>query len=398
VSVYKPTGTSTYYYRFQRANRTFQGSTQETNKSQAKAIERAEKLKAEQLVHAERAAGRRPMTVDRCFTFYADDVLKYRSTGKTSNRHLHWIEDQLGTNKLISELSNSDIAELVNARRECKRAAGRDDKGRALFKPVSVATVNRMLECLRAALHHVVRNRDAFVQPSLKIKRLVGEPKERTREASIEEEEAIFAALREDFHDIVRFALLTGIRKEGCLTLIWPNIDFGNRKITYLKKHKPGRDAETGTLPMTGEVETILRRQKGRHRVQVWTFVASGKKGGKGGSGRGGIYRKGERYPITYGNLQTRWRHTIANSGVSDFRFHDLRHTAATRMLRLTGNLKLVQTMLGHANIATTSKYAHVTNDDLRIAMERVQQAARTAREVKPLPENVVEVGKNRRE
>jgi site-specific recombinase XerC len=47
--------------------------------------------------------------------------------------------------------------------------------------------------------------------------------------------------------------------------------------------------------------------------------------------------------------------------------------------LRATGNLKLVQAQLGHAQIATTSKYAHVTNSDLRAGTTRAQEAARQA-------------------
>ena len=148
----------------------------------------------------------------------------------------------------------------------------------------------------------------------------------------------------------------------------------------YRKKRKAGRAGdEWGHLPITGEVEAILRHQVGRHRMQVWTYVSEGKKGGKGGTARAGVFHEGERYPITYWNLQTRWRRALAKAGVSDFRFHDLRHTAATRTLRATGNLKLAQSQLGHAQITTTSKYAHVTDSDLRAGMTQAQEAARQA-------------------
>ena len=58
---------------------------------------------------------------------------------------------------------------------------------------------------------------------------------------------------------------------------------------------------------------------------------------------------------------------------VDDFRFHDLRHTAATRLLRATGNLKVTQQYLGHADIGMTARYAHATTADVRDAVERVQ-------------------------
>ena len=73
--------------------------------------------------------------------------------------------------------------------------------------------------------------------------------------------------------------------------------------------------------------------------------------------------------PITKEGFKTEWRRSLHRSGVENFRFHDTRHTAATRTLR-TGNLKVVQQMLGHENIATTAKYAHAMVDDMRAAME----------------------------
>ena len=55
---------------------------------------------------------------------------------------------------------------------------------------------------------------------------------------------------------------------------------------------------------------------------------------------------------------------------IRDFRFHDLRHTFATRLLRQTGNLKLVSRLLGHTQIETTMRYAHVIDADLRAALD----------------------------
>lgn len=378
MSVFKPTGTSTYYFKFQRGGRTFQGSTQETDKARAKAVERTEKIKAEQQMRAERDTGRRPMTIDQCFTLYTDEVLAHRTTGAQSESDLHWLEDQLGSDKPLGELTNGDVGAVIKARRDCKKRSGKDHKGRELLKPISEATVNRTLECLRAALYHARDHHEAFIRPSLKIQKLI-EPQQRKREASAQEEAAIFAALRDDFHDVVRFALLTGIRFHGCVSLTWPNINFEARTITYRKKRKAGRSGdEWGHLPMTGEVEAILRRQIGRHRLTVWTYVAEGKKGGKDG-GRGRVYQEGQRYPVLFWNLQSRWRRALAKAGVVNFRFHDLRHTAATRTLRATGNLALVQNMLGHAKVTTTSRYAHVLDDDLRAGMEAAQEVAQEA-------------------
>jgi integrase len=52
--------------------------------------------------------------------------------------------------------------------------------------------------------------------------------------------------------------------------------------------------------------------------------------------------------------------------------FHTLRHTAATWILKATGNLRVTQEILGHANIKTTLKYAHILDEEKRKALEKV--------------------------
>ena len=59
-----------------------------------------------------------------------------------------------------------------------------------------------------------------------------------------------------------------------------------------------------------------------------------------------------------------------AKAGVTGFRFHDFRHDFATKLLRDTGNLKLVQKALNHADINSTMRYAHVLDEDVADAVE----------------------------
>ena len=57
---------------------------------------------------------------------------------------------------------------------------------------------------------------------------------------------------------------------------------------------------------------------------------------------------KGQRYPMSVNGVKTAWRRMRPRSGVVGFRFHDYRHDMATKLLRETGNLKLVQRALNH--------------------------------------------------
>lgn len=82
---------------------------------------------------------------------------------------------------------------------------------------------------------------------------------------------------------------------------------------------------------------------------------------------------RGHRYPITYNGVKTAWKRIRKAANVQDFRFHDFRHDLVTKLLRETGNLKIVQRALNHADIATTTKYAHVHTEEVAAALARVQ-------------------------
>src|SRR5262249_28644458 len=89
---------------------------------------------------------------------------------------------------------------------------------------------------------------------------------------------------------------------------------------------------------------------------------------------------QGQRYPLTYNGVKIVWRRLRRRAGVTGFRFHDFRHDLGTKLLRETGNLKLVQRALNHADIKTTTRYAHVLDDEVANDMERVAESRKKSR------------------
>ena len=74
--------------------------------------------------------------------------------------------------------------------------------------------------------------------------------------------------------------------------------------------------------------------------------------------------------PLTASPMHRWWKRKLAAAGLPDARkMHEMRHTAATDMLRSSGNLELTRQMLGHASVTTTSIYAHLDVDDLAEAL-----------------------------
>ena len=148
-----------------------------------------------------------------------------------------------------------------------------------------------------------------------------------------------------------------------------------------------GKGNKRHTLPMTDELRAILGAVMNNPTDQVFTYVGQRTRIIHTTRDKRAVLR-GERYPITLSGLNRAWRTygPKGAAGIADFRFHDLRHTAATRILRRTGNLKLVQRLLDHEDIATTAKYAHVDDADLLAAMEAESRAhaAELAQETGP--------------
>jgi integrase len=80
---------------------------------------------------------------------------------------------------------------------------------------------------------------------------------------------------------------------------------------------------------------------------------------------------------MTVCGAKSQWRRLRDKAGVENFRFHDIRHDVGTKLLRDTGNLKLVQRALNHADIKATTRYAHVLDEEVANALEQVQKSRR---------------------
>lgn len=85
--------------------------------------------------------------------------------------------------------------------------------------------------------------------------------------------------------------------------------------------------------------------------------------------------------PITEASLKTALRRAVPDAGVKNFRFHDTRHTTATNRVLRESNLRVVQELLGHRDIATTTKYAHAVKEEVRNALDAIGSTKSPANE-----------------
>ena len=353
MSVYKPKSRDTYYYDFVVKGHRYSGNTGEASKRKAEIHE--DKLRTQ--IRAELDKGKRPasakMTWGEAADRFYNEVGRFLKGGgdRHTLRNLAWLTERLGRSTRLIDITGPTVADLV-ARRRGDVVENKPDK--PFVRP---ATVNRSVtELLRKVMF---RARDVWEEPTPNIKwgaHLLEEPGERVRELSQDEEERLFRSLRPDYQPIALFALASGVRVSGCLKLQWQDIDWGNRRIAI--KGKGGRDY---VIPLSKEMRAILWPLQGRHPEAVFSYTVQRTRDGR---------KRGECQPVTESGLMTEWRRAIAEAGLKDYRWHDHRHTKATRLLRSSGNLKLVQRLLGHSRIETTGRYAHVTDDDLLRALD----------------------------
>src|SRR5262249_3222209 len=205
-------------------------------------------------------------------------------------------------------------------------------------------------------------------------------PDERVRELSDDEADRLDAVMRDDYAPFFTFAHASGLRLKECF-LRWSEVNFGTRQIS-----KTGRGGRLVTGPISPTIREVRCRLRGPHPEFVFTYVCQ-----RRGAGPRAGRIKGQRYPLTYQGVQTYWERLRKLAGVTGFRFHDFRHDFASKLLRATGNLKLVQEALNHRDIKTTTRYTHVLKSDVAEAMERVAAESRdrsrsgTVRNLKPL-------------
>jgi len=364
MSVYKKNGRDTYSYDFEIRGRRFSGNTGATSKREAKRFEDAQK-EIERAKLAEEAKFFAPtMTFEIASSRYWLEVGQHHRNADTTLVNLEWLRNAIGRNTEMESLTDSILASLVAKRRgERVRRIGKNGKIH-LGKLIEPATVNRT--CTQPLREIYLRARDVWKIKVTEIdfgRHMLDERQERVREATPDEEDAILGELSRGYDRAVRFAFLSGCRRMEILGLEWPMVDFFSRNFKVM-----GKGGKERVIPMSDEIFRLLWEEKDHHPVKVFTFEARRTRKKEG-------LVRGKRYPLTESGLKSAMRRAVPKAGVENFRFHDTRHTAATRVLRKS-NLRVAQLLLGHSDVKTTTKYAHAMNDDIRAALDAASRPA----------------------
>lgn len=348
-----------WYLDFQINGRRFRDSTETTSRAEAEQI--ALKIYTEEKL---RGGGRRSeWSLSDAMGKYWEDRGSSLPSADMIKQHSETLLRELGERTFLSDITTRDLSSFVARRRQVKTRR----YGKVMTRQRANATVNRETSHLRTVML-AAKTWGAQI-PEIDWRSLwLPEPDKVQLILSEEDEDRFLAELRSDFWPMVEFALLTGVRLENVLGLEWRQIDWGEEgRITFrTKSKKPG--GALHVVPLTDEVRACLNRERGNHPDFVFTYVCARN---RHEPHAGILQQKGERYPFSEDGWRREWDRARRAAGLPALRFHDLRHTAATRTLIAVGNVKTVQKLLGHADIATTMRYTAVEVEDVRAAMSR---------------------------
>jgi integrase len=209
----------------------------------------------------------------------------------------------------------------------------------------SRSTIDREVQVLRAMLEKAVTWGNISKNPGRQVEDYRDDNK-RQRFLTTEEIRRLLQATKQTASPILRpavyLALQTGCRKRELLDLRWRDINFEAGKILILET----KSGEPRHVPMSRRSRWVLNKLAAKNPLSEWVFESR--------------KRNGENAPS--GDVKRAWKHALKITRISDFRFHDLRHTFASHFAMNRGDLYALAEILGHSNPKITlDRYAHLS-------------------------------------
>ena len=223
-----------------------------------------------------------------------------------------------------------------------------EERGRLKREGRSPATVNRYLAALSHAFTVATREWEWLDENPLRRVRRLPEPRGRVRFLADDERARLLGAARESddgrLYTMVVVALSTGMRQGELLGLRWSDVHL-SRALAILHQTKNG---ERRTLPLAGPALTLLEeRSHARRPDSPYVFAA-----------RAGA--TAPRFP------RRQWLNVLEAAEVEGFRFHDLRHSAASYLAMNGATLMEIADVLGHKTLQMVRRYSHLSEAHTR--------------------------------
>jgi integrase len=252
---------------------------------------------------------------------------------------LNYWRDQLGA------LRTRDVTPSVIARhRDLLTGAPTRANGHKKTKPRSASTVRSYLALLSAVFKIGVRELRWCESNPVRDVTLPRASAGRTRFLGDDERAALLVACKASesplLYPFVLLALTTGARRGELYALRWADVDLARRWAIFPK-------TKNGTSRGVPLIASVVSEMEALPRPCELVFPEV---------------------------MTTAWRTAAKKAGLADFRFHDLRHSAASRLVQSGANLSEVAQLLGHKDIRMKQRYSHVHNGHTLALVDRVME------------------------
>jgi excisionase family DNA binding protein len=237
---------------------------------------------------------------------------------------------------------------------------------RRISDGVQKSTVNRELACLKKMLNKAIDWGYLDENPVRKVKFFSEKDNLKERVLTPEEETKLLESCPECLRTIVLTAIHTGMRRAEVLNLRWEDVNLEKKEIK-VRKTKSG---SIRTIPINETLYSMLSRLKKKKGSSGYLFNNP---------------RTGEPFK----DVKKAFKGACERAGIEGLRFHDLRHTFATRLVENGADLITVKDLLGHFSVRITERYTHSNKNMKRQAVESLAQA----RKAEEKTENLAQIG-----
>ena len=208
------------------------------------------------------------------------------------------------------------------------------------------STCNRYVSALSSILQCALERWGWIDQNPCRQVRRLQEKNSRTRFLDDQEQEILLEACEVDpiLYDVVVLALMTGARQGELCSLKWSDVDLKNAMLVF--RHT--KNGETRSVPLNSIGLEILKKRFCDRNLggEDWVFPAERSDG--------------------HVEVSKRFARICKNAGLENFRFHDLRHSAASRLAKAGTPILQMQEILGHKSVSMTKRYSHLRPTGLR--------------------------------
>ena len=355
MSVYKPAKSRFWHYDFVHKGRRVHGSTGVETRRAADAVERKVRLQLADGSLDDAAQ----MPLDIAAGRWWDEKGSGLASASERDRQIAVLITLLGPKTRLVDIDTKMVSAAIQKRRKMPYRRGGAGKGKPTLP--SNATVNRdMIDALRPILRRAKKSWGAKGLPEIDWGELrLPEPKPKPKEFSSAEFDAVLAAVRPYWHDLIRFCAKYGVRiGEAFFPLSALDIDDRQNARVILRDRK-GQDDHV--IPLLPADAAMFAARAGRARAAkldtVWFREL----------------KNGKLVALSYGGAVSRLSAAMTATGLRESKgmrgSHDLRRHSAMQILRATGNMRLTQKLLGHASIQSTMVYAHALEDDVKAGL-----------------------------